>query len=174
LRALDDAGLVWFCCACREVADVADVTQYAYDGERRQIQVTDAAGQIARVFYDANGNVTRTASQAPGGMWLTQCKTYNMADKVSQARGPVLVANDQTCPGTTSDITISDYVYDDQDRLMAPHVVKRLAAVMGVSPRQVLKLLARVRAMEAGEVVIDPRTIRALERLEAAIREVLG
>ncbi|QZP09150.1 RHS repeat-associated core domain-containing protein [Caenibius sp. WL] len=98
--------------------DVVDVMQATYDSERRPTQVTDAAGKLTRVFYDANGNLTRTAKQAPGGMWLADCKVYNLADKISQARGPTLVASDTICPGTTTDIAISDYVYDDQDRLM--------------------------------------------------------
>lgn len=97
--------------------DVTDITQATYDGERRPTQITDAAGKQTRLFYDANGNVTRTAKQAPGGMWLADCKVYNLADKISQARGPTLVANDTTCPGVTTDIARSDYVYDDQDRL---------------------------------------------------------
>jgi RHS repeat-associated protein len=109
--------------------DLADVTQYTYDGERRVKQVTDPAGKLTRMFYDADGNLLRTTRQAPGEQWQAFCKTYSFSGKVNQARGPTLVADDLTCPGTTTDIAISDYDYDDQDRLL--RVTERQPAVQG-------------------------------------------
>ena len=109
--------------------DVTDVTQYGYDNERRFNQVTDAASKVTRLFYDADGNLQRTARQAPGGQWQALCKEYSFSGKVRQTRGPALVTDDQTCPGTTTDIAISDYDYDDQDRLL--RVTERQPAGQG-------------------------------------------
>jgi Primase C terminal 2 (PriCT-2) len=66
-------------------------------------------------------------------------------------------------------------VRGDQDHPLnlTPPLVNRVSAVMNVTPRQVRKLLGRARLLAEGKVT-NPRTIRAVKRLELAVAAVRG
>ncbi|MEO6825273.1 MAG: RHS repeat-associated core domain-containing protein [Nitrosospira sp.] len=45
------------------------------------------------------------------------CNTYTPSDKLLKAWGPGQTAADTTCPTAAAPVAVTDYVYDDQDRL---------------------------------------------------------
>lgn len=96
--------------------DVSDVISYAYDSERRQVQVTDPFGKLTRNGYDAYGNVIRVSSQI-GGEWQTVCTDYTPSFQKARIIGPALTPSDSVCPAAAAPNTVLSYSYDDQDRV---------------------------------------------------------
>ena len=45
------------------------------------------------------------------------CGSYTASGKTLKAWGPALTAADTTCPGTAAPVAVTDYAYDDLDRL---------------------------------------------------------
>lgn len=67
--------------------DVIDTTTYAYDGQRRITQSTDALGRQTHFGFDADGQLTRTAVQI-GAQWLVNCSSYTATGKLLKTWGP--------------------------------------------------------------------------------------
>lgn len=97
--------------------DLANVVNMAYDAERRLLQTTDALGKVSKRFYDANGNLVRTAAQL-GTDWLVSCTAFSAADKALKSWGPVQQASDTACPAAAAPVSVTDFAYDDLDRLV--------------------------------------------------------
>lgn len=108
--------------------DVADTTIYNYDAERRLTKITDAKGKFTTFGYDSDGRRTRTSSQI-NTQWLVSCRTYTPSGHVLKTWGPALTAADTTCPTAAAPVAVTDYAYDDIDRLQ--RVTVNLAAVDG-------------------------------------------
>jgi YD repeat-containing protein len=96
--------------------DFADVTQFAYDAERRLVQTTDAAGKRGISAYDADGRLIRSAAEAPAG-WLVACRDHTPSGKLARAWGPAETASPDTCPATADPVPVTDYAYDSRDRV---------------------------------------------------------
>ncbi|AKJ29719.1 hypothetical protein AAW51_3028 [Caldimonas brevitalea] len=96
-------------------SDVADVTVYGHDPERRVVKVTDALNKVTHSAYDADGRLVRTAAQY-GTQWLVSCRTYTPSSKLLKVWGPALVALPTTCPAAAAPVKVTDYTYDDLDR----------------------------------------------------------
>jgi YD repeat-containing protein len=86
--------------------DVADVQTLVYDAERRPIQTTDALGHIAKLYYDADGRLTRNAAQfttdAGTTAWMVACRSYTNSGKLAKTWGPGQTAAAATCSAPTS------------------------------------------------------------------------
>ncbi|MES2161415.1 MAG: RHS repeat-associated core domain-containing protein [Pseudomonadota bacterium] len=98
-------------------SDVADTVDTQYDTERRVIQTTNALGKLATSGYDADGHPNRMAAQF-GAQWLVSCRSYTASGKLLKAWGPALTASDKTCPAQAAPVPVTDYAYDDPDRLL--------------------------------------------------------
>ena len=98
-------------------SDVADITRFAYDNERRLTQTTDALGQFARFAYDGDGRLVREAKQI-GGNWLVWCRVYTADGKPSFTWGPGVASSALSCPdaGASDPTPVVDYTYDDLQR----------------------------------------------------------
>ena len=97
--------------------DVTDTTTSAVDAQRRVTQGTDALGKQTRFAFDADGRVIRTAAQL-GTQWLVSCSTYTATGKVLKAWGTAVTAAATTCPTAAAPVAVTDYAYDDLDRLI--------------------------------------------------------
>ncbi|MHA7602601.1 DUF6531 domain-containing protein, partial [Alicycliphilus sp. T452] len=97
--------------------DVTDTVTTAYDAERRPTQVSNALGKLTRMAYDADGRLIRSAAQI-GTQWLVSCRSYSASGKLLKAWGPALTAADTTCPAQAAPVPVTDYAYDDLDRLV--------------------------------------------------------
>ena len=97
--------------------DVTDTTTSAFDAQRRVTQGTDALGKQTRFAFDADGRVIRTAAQL-GTQWLVSCSTYTATGKVLKAWGTAVTAAATTCPTAAAPVAVTDYAYDDLDRLI--------------------------------------------------------
>jgi len=96
--------------------DVTDTTDYAYDAQRRVTLTTDAQAKKTQYTFDADGRVTVTAAQI-GSQWLVGCNTYTTTGKLLKAWGPALTAAATTCPASASPVPVTDYLYDNLDRV---------------------------------------------------------
>ncbi|WP_415203103.1 RHS repeat-associated core domain-containing protein [Pseudorhodoferax sp.] len=108
--------------------DVTDTVTTAYDAERRPTQVTDALGKLTRLAYDGDGRLIRSAAQI-GTQWLVSCRTYTASGKLLKAWGPAQTAADTTCPSSAAPVPVTDYAYDELDRLV--RVTENLTAAEG-------------------------------------------
>jgi RHS repeat-associated protein len=108
--------------------DVTDTVATVYDAERRPTQVTNALGKLTRMAYDADGRLVRSAAQI-GTQWLVSCRTYTASGKLLKAWGPAQTAADTTCPAQAAPVPVTDYAYDELDRLM--RVTENLTAAEG-------------------------------------------
>ncbi|WP_169788046.1 RHS repeat-associated core domain-containing protein [Caldimonas brevitalea] len=108
--------------------DVADITKYAYDAERRIWHTTDPVGQVVRTFYDANGRPTGVAEMVDT-RWEATCRTYSPSGKVLRESGPWSVAQATECPPVAPAVRITDHTYDDLDR--SKRVIENLPAADG-------------------------------------------
>jgi RHS repeat-associated protein len=113
--------------------DVTDGVVNTYDAERRVTQTkplnaADALKQEVRKTYDADGRVTQVAAKL-GTQWLVSCNTYTPTGKVLKAWGPRLTTGPTVCPSAAAPATVTDYVYDDLDRLQ--RVTQNLPATQG-------------------------------------------
>ncbi|MBS0555484.1 MAG: RHS repeat protein, partial [Proteobacteria bacterium] len=97
--------------------DVTDTTTNVFDAQRRVTQTTDALGKQTQFGFDADGRVIRTAAQL-GTQWLVACSTYTATGKRLKAWGPALTAAATTCPTAADPVAVTDYAYDDLDRLI--------------------------------------------------------
>ncbi|CAN7716344.1 DUF6531 domain-containing protein [Pseudorhodoferax sp. LjRoot39] len=109
-------------------ADVTDTVATVYDAERRPTQVTNALGKLTRMAYDADGRLVRSAAQI-GTQWLVSCRSYTASGKLLKAWGPAVTAADTTCPAQAAPVPVTDYAYDDLDRLV--RVTENLTAAEG-------------------------------------------
>lgn len=108
--------------------DVADTLSYAYDAERRVTQTTDALGKLTRQAYDPVGREIRSAVQI-GTQWLATCRSYTHTGKLLKAWGPGQTIADTLCPAAAAPVAVTDYAYDDLDRLL--RVTENLTAGEG-------------------------------------------
>ncbi|NMG68157.1 RHS repeat protein, partial [Azoarcus indigens] len=108
--------------------DVTDTTTSTFDAERRVTQTTDALGKQTRFGYDADGRLVRTAAQL-GTQWLVSCRSYTTTGKLLKAWGPAVTAAATTCPTAAAPVAVTDYAYDDLDRLI--RVTESLPAAEG-------------------------------------------
>uniref|UniRef100_UPI000837B470 RHS repeat-associated core domain-containing protein n=1 Tax=Thauera butanivorans TaxID=86174 RepID=UPI000837B470 len=108
--------------------DVTDTTTHAYDGQRRVTQTTDALGKQTRFGYDNDGRLIRSAAQL-GSQWLVSCTSYTTTGKLLKAWGPALTAAATTCPTAAAPVAVTDYAYDDLDRLI--RVTENLTSAQG-------------------------------------------
>ena len=97
--------------------DVTDTTTNVFDAQRRVTQTTDALGKQTRFAFDADGRLIRTAAQL-GTQWLVSCSTYTATGKLLKAWGPAVTAAATTCPTAAAPVAVTDYAYDDLDRLI--------------------------------------------------------
>jgi len=97
-------------------SDVTDTTLFAYDSERRNTRITDAAGKASIVTYDTEGRPTARAAQL-GSQWLVSCTRYSPSNKPVRQWGPALTAAATTCPTEAAPVPITDLTYDSIDRL---------------------------------------------------------
>ncbi|WP_418646900.1 RHS repeat-associated core domain-containing protein [Thauera butanivorans] len=97
--------------------DVTDTTTHAYDGQRRVTQTTDALGKQTRFAYDNDGRLIRSAAQL-GSQWLVSCTSYTTTGKLLKSWGPALTSAATTCPTAAAPVAVTDYAYDDLDRLI--------------------------------------------------------
>jgi RHS repeat-associated protein len=97
-------------------SDVTDTVTTAYDAERRPITLTNALGKVTQQGYDADGRGNRTAAQI-GTQWLVSCQTYTPSGKLLKSWGPAQTAAATTCPSAASPTPVTDYAYDNLDRL---------------------------------------------------------
>ena len=91
-------------------------------------QTTDALGKLARQAYDADGRLVRSAAQI-GTQWLVSCRSYTNSGKLLKSWGPGQTALDTTCPTAAAPLAVTDYVYDNLDRLN--RVTENLTAAEG-------------------------------------------
>ncbi|MCV2218108.1 RHS repeat-associated core domain-containing protein [Thauera sp. Sel9] len=108
--------------------DVTDTTTYAYDGQRRVTQTTDALGKKTQYAFDNDGRVIRSAAQL-GSQWLVSCNSYTTTGKLLKAWGLALTAAATTCPTAASPVAVTDYAYDDLDRLVK--ITENLTSAQG-------------------------------------------
>lgn len=114
-------------------ADVIDGVVNTYDAERRVTQTkplnpTDALKQEVRKTFDADGRITQLAGKL-GSQWLVSCTTYTPTGKTLKAWGPRLMTSPTVCPSAAAPVSVSDYAYDDLDRLM--RVTQNMPAAQG-------------------------------------------
>jgi len=74
-------------------------------------------GQTHPARLDTDGRPNLTAAQI-GTQWLVSCKTYTASGKLLKAWGPALTAAATTCPTAAAPVPVTDYAYDDLDRLV--------------------------------------------------------
>ncbi|MDF0678483.1 MAG: hypothetical protein P0107_05410, partial [Nitrosomonas sp.] len=67
--------------------------------------------------YDADGRLIRSAAQT-GTQWLVSCNTYTPTGKLLKAWGPAVTAAATTCPSAAAPVAVTDYAYDNLDRLI--------------------------------------------------------
>nr|WP_274521508.1 hypothetical protein [Ectothiorhodospira lacustris] len=108
--------------------DVTDTTTHAFDAQRRVTQTTNALGKQTRFAFDADGRVIRTAAQI-GSQWLVSCNTYTATGKVLKSWGPGVTAAATTCPSAAAPVAVTDYAYDNLDRLI--RVTENLPTAQG-------------------------------------------
>lgn len=113
--------------------DVVDGVANTYDAERRvtvtkPLNPTDALKQETRTTYDADGRATIVAAKL-GSQWMVSCNTYTATGKLLKSWGPRLMSSPTTCPTAAAPVTVTDYAYDDLDRLM--RVTENLLATQG-------------------------------------------
>lgn len=96
--------------------DVTDTESTSFDAERRVTQITDALGKVTKKAYDADGRLIRTAAQL-GSLWLTSCRSYTPSGKLLRTWGPAQTSVDTSCPTAAAPVAVTDYIYDDLDRL---------------------------------------------------------
>lgn len=108
--------------------DVTDVTTQAYDAQRRVTSTTDALSKQTQFAYDADGRQVRSAAQI-GTQWLVSCSSYTVTGKILKSWGPALTTAATTCPGAAAPVAVTDYAYDDLDRLI--RVTELLTAAEG-------------------------------------------
>uniref|UniRef100_UPI000AC19CAF RHS repeat-associated core domain-containing protein n=1 Tax=Thauera butanivorans TaxID=86174 RepID=UPI000AC19CAF len=108
--------------------DVTDTTTHAFDAQRRVTQTTDALGKQTRFAYDNDGRLIRTAAQL-GSQWLVSCSTYTTTGKLLKSWGPALTSAATTCPTAAAPVAVTDYAYDDLDRLI--RVTENLTSAQG-------------------------------------------
>lgn len=96
--------------------DLADTAIYVYDAERRLTQSTDAVSKLSGRGYDPDGRLIRTAAQI-GTQWLVSCVRYTPSGKALREWGPGLTGAATTCPAEATPVPITDYSYDDLDRV---------------------------------------------------------
>ncbi|EIC30148.1 RHS repeat-associated core domain-containing protein [Methylomicrobium album] len=96
--------------------DVTDTVTTVYDKARRPTQITHALGKLTQQAYDADGRLIRTAAQL-GTQWLVTCNTYTPGGKVLKAWGPGQTTAGTVCPAAAAPVPVTDYAYDDLDRL---------------------------------------------------------
>lgn len=97
--------------------DVTDTVTSAFDAQRRVTQTTNALGKLSQFAYDADGRLIRSAAQI-GSQWLVSCSTYTATGKLLKAWGPAVTAAATTCPTAAAPVAVTDYAYDDLDRLI--------------------------------------------------------
>jgi len=108
--------------------DVTDTVTNVYDAERRVTQSTNALGKISRNAYDADGRLIRSAAQI-GAQWLVSCRSYTASGKLLKAWGPAQTTADTSCPAAAAPVPVTDYAYDDLDRVI--RVTEALPAAEG-------------------------------------------
>ncbi|KQP17019.1 RHS repeat-associated core domain-containing protein [Pseudorhodoferax sp. Leaf265] len=108
--------------------DVTDTVTTVYDAERRPTQITDALGKVTHLAYDNEGKLIRSSSQI-GTQWMVSCRTYTASGKLLKSWGPAQTAASTTCPAQAAPVPVTDYVYDDLDRVM--RVTENLTAAEG-------------------------------------------
>ena len=109
-------------------SDVYDIVSLVFDAERRVTQKTDALGKVSYIAYDADGHPVRTATQV-GSQWLVSCSTYTLSGKLLKTWGPAQTAAATTCPTAGAPTPVTDYAYDNNDRLI--RVTENLTAAEG-------------------------------------------
>ncbi len=109
-------------------SDVADTLDLVPDPERRVKQSTNALGKLSKFAYDEDGRLVRTAVQY-GTQWTVSCRSYTPSGKLLKAWGPATTADDATCPNQAAPVSVTDYAYDDLDRLR--QVTENIAAADG-------------------------------------------
>ncbi|BBJ22520.1 hypothetical protein W01_04470 [Candidatus Nitrotoga sp. AM1P] len=95
--------------------DVADTQALAYDTERRPISSTNALNKTTYRYYDADGQLIRTASPI-GVKWLVSCHSYSFSGKLLKTWGPAETTANTTCPAAVAPTSVTDFAYDDLDR----------------------------------------------------------
>ncbi len=103
---------LYACLAC-----CVETTTHVFDAQRRGTQSTDALGKQTRFGYDNDGRLIRTAAQL-GSQWLVSCSSYTTTGKLLKAWGPALTTAATTCPTAAAPVAVTDYAYDDLDRLI--------------------------------------------------------
>ena len=110
--------------------DVTDTVTNVYDAERRMTKTTNALSKATTLAYDADGRLIRSAAKI-GTQFLVTCRSYTNSGKPLKVWGPAETAAATTCPGTAAPVPVTDYVYDDYDRLI--QVTEKLTAGQGGS-----------------------------------------
>ncbi|MDY0014094.1 MAG: RHS repeat-associated core domain-containing protein [Rhodocyclaceae bacterium] len=109
-------------------SDVSDTTGYAYDAERRLTQTTDALGKPTVLGYDADGRLVSRARPI-GIFWQVSCNSYTPSGKLLKSWGMNLTSSATACPAAAPPARVTDYAYDDLDRLI--RVTENLPAADG-------------------------------------------
>ena len=107
-------------------SDVADVTGYAYDSERRLVSVTDALGKQSLNAYNPDGDLVRSTAQI-GSQWLARCFTVLPSGKTSKVAGESLVADNTSCPVAAAPVAVTDLTYDGEGNLATSTVNRTVA-----------------------------------------------
>lgn len=108
--------------------DVYDAVGLTYDAERRVTQKTNVLGKVSVIAYDADGHPVRSASQI-GSQWFASCSSYTYSGKLLKTWGPAHVTSSTGCPTAAAPTPISDYAYDNNDRLI--RITENLTAAEG-------------------------------------------
>jgi RHS repeat-associated protein len=110
-------------------ADVTDTVTTSYDAERRAITITNASGLPVSLAYDPDGRLVQrseisaysidpiTQVRTPNA-WQMTCWTYSPSGKMLKTWGPAQTTVANTCPTAAAPNPVTDYAYDDQDRLI--------------------------------------------------------
>lgn len=106
--------------------DVADITAFGYDAERRLTSVTDALGKQSLNAYNDDGDLIRSTSQF-ATQWMTRCLTALPSGKTSRIIGPSLVADNLSCPTAAAPVPVTDMAYDGEGRLASLTVNRTVA-----------------------------------------------
>ncbi|MXS80217.1 RHS repeat protein, partial [Nitrosomonas sp. GH22] len=97
--------------------DVTDTTAQAFDAQRRVTTRTNALSKQTVLAYDDDGHLIRTAAQI-GTQWLVSCNSYTVTGKLLKSWGPAVTAAATTCPTAAAPVSVTDYAYDNLDRLI--------------------------------------------------------
>lgn len=121
-------------------ADVTDTVTTTYDAERRATTITNASGLPVSLAYDPDGRLVQrseisaysidpfTQVRTPNA-WQMTCWTYSPSGKMLKTWGPAQTTVANTCPTAAAPNPVTDYAYDDQDRLI--RVTENLTATEG-------------------------------------------